>query len=126
MSNHIHLIASSKEGNHLSDILRDFKKYTSKAIVEQIEKMPESRKDWMLDRFYFNGKYKPKIKNYQFWKEGNHPIQLESNEFMDQKLNYIHNNPVTAGIVHRAEDYVYSSAIDYAGGKGLLDVVFIE
>jgi len=45
---------------------------------------------------------------------------------MQQKLEYLHNNPVKAGFVWRAEDYVYSSAIDYSGGKGLIEVIIIE
>ena len=45
---------------------------------------------------------------------------------MSQKLDYIHNNPILEGIVREPQDYLYSSALDYAGGKGLLEVVFIE
>ncbi len=47
------------------------------------------------------------------------------NDYFNQKLNYIHQNPIRAEIVNRAEDYRYSSAIDYAGGKGLLDVMVV-
>jgi putative transposase len=126
MSNHMHLIASSKEKFNLSDCMRDFKKFTSKKVVQAIQENNESRKEWMLDRFRFKGKYNPKIKEYQFWQEGLHAVELTSNKFMEQKLDYIHNNPVEADIVAKPEDYLYSSAIDYAGGKGLLDVCFIE
>jgi len=48
------------------------------------------------------------------------------NAVISQKLNYLHQNPVEAGLVFRAEDYVYSSAIDYAGGKGMLDIILID
>lgn len=65
-------------------------------------------------------------KKYQLWIQDNHPEELFSNKFADQKLNYIHNNPVKARIVDNAEDYIYSSARDYAGIKGLLEIVFIE
>lgn len=58
MSNHLHLIAQADENNHLSDILRDLKKYTSKQIIKAIIENPESRRDWMLDRFRFAGKFK--------------------------------------------------------------------
>ncbi|MFV0471732.1 MAG: hypothetical protein ACK5L7_06825, partial [Paludibacteraceae bacterium] len=61
-----------------------------------------------------------------FWGTDNHPIELWSNKVIDQKLNYLHNNPVEEGLVFRAEQYVYSSAIDYAGEKGLLDIALIE
>jgi len=102
------------------------KKFTSKAIVEAIAETNESRKKWLLDKLEFRGRINPKIKNYQFWQAGVHPVELLSNTFMEQKLLYIHNNPVEAGYVANAEDYLYSSAIDYAGGKGLLKVIILE
>lgn len=77
----------------------------------------ESRKKWLLDKLELKGRINPKIKNYQFWQAGFHPYELVSNTFIEQKLNYIYNNPVEAGYVVKSEDYLYSSAIDYAGGK---------
>ena len=50
---------------------------------------------------------------YMFWKNGYHPIEISTNARLKQRLNYIHNNPVKAGIVEKAEDYIYSSAKDY-------------
>ena len=35
----------------------------------------------------------------------------------EQRLNYVHENPVRAGIVRNAENYLYSSANDYYTGK---------
>jgi REP element-mobilizing transposase RayT len=126
MTNHVHLIVSTSGKLSLSEILRDLKKFTSKALVKAIEENNESRKDWMLDRFEFKGRINPKIKNYQFWQEGSHPVELISNHFIKQKLIYIHNNPVEAGFVAEPEDYLYSSAIDYSGRKGMIDVIVIE
>lgn len=127
MSNHIHLIAGAKEGFHLSNILRDFKKYTSKNIVSAIAENPtESRKKWILNRFEFAGRFDNKITDYKFWQEGNEAKEIHTNHFLDQKLDYIHNNPVKAEIVARPEDYLYSSARDYAGEKGLLEVELIN
>ena len=97
MTNHIHLLADARPDFTLSDIFRDYKKFTSKAVVEEIIKTQESRKAWMLDRFYFNGKYNPKIKNYKFWQDGMHPKEVITKDFFNQKLEYIHNNPVKAG-----------------------------
>lgn len=57
---------------------------------------------------------------------GIHPVELVGNTFIEHKLHYIHNNPVKAGYVANPEDYMYSSAIDYAGGKGFLEVVILE
>ena len=118
MSNHIHLIVSATDGN-LSDILRDFKKFTSKEIITAIgDNKQESRKNWMLWIFKKAGEKNSRNKAYQFWQQDNHPIQLESIEFTLDKLNYMHNNPVKAGIVEKAEEYLLSSARDYHYGKG--------
>jgi putative transposase len=57
--------------------------------------------------------------------DGNDAQEIYLNDYFNQKLNYIHENPVKAEIVNRAEDYRYSSAIDYAGGKGLLEVMVV-
>lgn len=65
-------------------------------------------------------------KGFQFWKQDNHPIVLDSNKLMEQKLDYIHDNPVRPGFVDKAGGFLYSSARDYAGQKGLIDVSFIK
>ncbi len=64
-------------------------------------------------------------KNFQFWRQDNHPEELKSNKFKDQKLDYIHNNPVEAGLVGNPEDYRYSSERDYEVDKGLLDIAIL-
>ena len=121
MSNHIHLLLKSNT-EELSNTLRDFKSFTSKKILEAIENGSESRKEWMLKLFKEAAfKYK-RNSEYQFWTHENHAEYIFSNKFMEQKLEYIHNNPVRAGIVEKPEEYRYSSAIDYADGKGLLQV----
>mgnify|MGYP003662461042 FL=1 len=86
----------------------------------------ESRRNWMLWLFESAGKKNSNNKKYQFWQQDNHPIELSTNHMMDQRLEYLHNNPVVERIVNEAEHYVYSSAINYARGKGLLDVEFLE
>ena len=125
MSNHLHMVVGVRDDKQtISDILRDFKKYTSKKILASIEENPEeSRKVWMVDRFWFVGNNDRKIKNYKFWQDGNNIEQIYTYEFFLQKVNYIHNNPVKQEIVERPEDYLYSSARDYAGLKGLLTVI---
>jgi putative transposase len=127
MSNHVHLIASCNLPTQtLSDILRDFKKYTSKKIIEAIQTIPESRSEWMLHRFAWAGEHNSNNKNYQFWQQDNHPEELYSADFTQQKLRYIHENPVKAGIVDEPQHYNYSSAKDYyANQKGLLSVVLL-
>ncbi|MGB4413959.1 MAG: transposase [Paludibacter sp.] len=126
MSNHLHAIVGSEGEAKVSDIWRDFKKFTSKDIIATIKtEISESRSEWMLNRFEYSGKNDKKIKNYRFWQEGNDAQGIYLNEYFEQKLNYIHYNPVKAEIVNSPEDYRYSSAIDYAGGKGLLKVVVV-
>lgn len=122
MPSHLHLIVSSSGKFHLSEIVRDFKKFTSKAIIEEIKSINESRKEWLLREFKSAGAPLKRIKNYKVWQDGNHPIELDSNSMLDQRLSYLHNNPVKQGVVFAAEDYALSSAIDYSGGKGLLDI----
>ncbi len=126
MTNHIHLIISTREGYDLADIIRDMKKYTSKQLIKAIRENPkESRKKWMLGIFHKAGESNSNNKYYQFWRQDNRPIEIYSNAAIDQKLNYLHNNPVKAGFVENPEDYVYSSAKDYAGEKSLLDIEFL-
>jgi REP element-mobilizing transposase RayT len=123
MSNHIHLIVRSST-NDLSGTLRDFKKYSSKKIIETvIDNSAESRKEWMLRLFKHAAKRQNKKGDYQLWTHENHAIELSSNNFIETKVRYIHDNPVKAGIVNNPEDYRYSSAISYADGIGLLDVI---
>jgi len=126
MSNHLHLIVEAKEGHNLSDILRDFKKFTSKEIVGAIKAHPESRRKWLLNLFEYAGRHNNKIKNYKFWQDGNDAKEIHSTSFLEEKLEYIHDNPVKAEYVDMQEEYKYSSAKDYCGEKGLLDITLIE
>ena len=126
MSNHLHMIVSAEGGNTMSDILRDFKKHTNKEIISSLESdIQESRREWMLNRFEYAARNDNKIKNYHFWQEGNDMQPIYMYDYLVQKLNYIHQNPVIAEIVDKPEEYKYSSAIDYAGGKGLLNVIIV-
>ena len=119
MSNHIHLIIQAKD-NNLSDVIRDFKKFTAKTILREIETSNESRKEWMLERFREATKTHSRNKNYQFWQYGNHPEEIYTEKFLWSKIDYIHLNPVRAGVVEKSADYLYSSASNYMGGRGVL------
>jgi hypothetical protein len=117
---------SAKEGTSLSDILRDLKKYSAVNILNAIEKNEkESRQQWMLEIFERSGQSNSRNSKYQFWIQDNHPKECHSIEFTQQKVNYIHLNPVRSEIVSRPEDYLYSSAADYAGARGLLHIDFL-
>lgn len=122
MSNHVHLVCRANEKSRISDVLRDFKKFTSKRIVEAVQEIPESRREWLLDKFEFEARRTGRAENYKLWKDDNHAIDLTHLEAME-KVDYIHRNPVKAGWVEFPEHYLYSSATDYAGGNGLVKVV---
>ena len=127
MPSHVHLIVSTETGN-LSNIMRDMKRHTSKAITEAIaENMQESKREWMLWMFKRAGRHNPNNETYQFWQQDNHPIELSSNLMVHQRLDYLHNNPVEAGLVDYPPHYLYSSARDYyTEERGLVPVILIS
>ena len=112
MTSHIHLIVSAI-GNDLSAIMRDFKKFTSKALVQSIIEEPESRRKWMLNLFGFEAKRTRRAENYKFWKDGYHPILLDTHKKIERRLYYLHYNPVAQGYVDKEEDWVNSSFLIY-------------
>jgi putative transposase len=88
--------------------------------------LEQDQKTWVLNQLQY---YKQSIKirsDYQVWQEGFHPQQIISEEMLQQKIDYLHHNPVRAGMVNRPEDWLYSSAGDYAGGKGLVELDAFE
>ncbi|WP_319229855.1 hypothetical protein [Draconibacterium orientale] len=78
-----------------------------------------------MQHFQKAGSKSSNVSNYQFWRHDNNPVELWSAKVIDEKIDYIHNNPVEEGLVFRPEDYLYSSAADYAGEKGILDDVIV-
>lgn len=122
MSNHIHLLIRSSQGS-MSKTIREFKSFTAKQILQTITIEKESRKDWMLNIFEFFAKKHNRKEKHQLWTHENHAEEIYSNKFIFQKINYIHENPVRAGIVENPEDYLYSSARFYADKSCLLDIV---
>lgn len=112
MPNHVHLIFRAKENNP-GDLLRDLKTFTSKKIQKLIADNPqESRKEWMLWMMERAGSKNSNVKRRQFWQQHNKPIELWSLNVIDQKVDYIHFNPVAAGFVLEPHYWKYSSAID--------------
>ncbi len=124
MTNHMHVIWRAKNDN-LSDIVRDFKKFTGRKIIETIQTGTESRQDWMLKRFEFAARRHVRNSIHQFWTHENHAVELFSNQFINQKFNYIHANPLRAGWVENPEDYLYSSSRNYAGLPALMEIDLI-
>ncbi len=128
MSNHLHLIISKNENakQKLADVIRDFKKYTAMQLIKAISENPqESRKEWLLWMFKRAGNKNSQNTVYQFWQQHNQPLELEG-EWIEQKMDYIHNNPVKAGWVNEVHEYYYSSARNYTGLKSPLKICSIE
>jgi REP element-mobilizing transposase RayT len=116
LENHLHLIASSP---NLAEDMGDFKSYTARQIIDVLQK----RRAQMLLKQLAWHKARHKIdRAYQFWQEGSHPEEIQSEEMMWQKLEYIHNNPVERGYVSCPEHWRYSSAANYLGQAGLYPV----
>jgi len=126
MSSHIHMIIGT-HGDKLEHIMRDMKKHTSIALKKAIkEHAGESRREWMLWMMERAGRDNGQNVNFQLWQQDNHPIDLFDPKILHQKLDYMHYNPVVAGIVEKPEDYLYSSARDYYGLPGLIDIILVE
>jgi len=126
MTSHVHLVFRSAGEYKPEDLLGDIKRFTNRKIVQAIIENPkESRKEWLLEQFKKAAEQSSNVNKYQFWRHDNKPIELWSNKVIAEKINYIHYNPVEEGLVYRPEDYVYSSARDYSGEKGLLDNVIV-
>ena len=125
MSNHLHLILQS-ETLPSSDIIRDFKKFTANRIIDFMEDgFNESRKEWILNRFQYNASKHQRNSKYQVWTHDNHAEELLSTRFIQQKLDYIHQNPVRAGIVQNDYEYLFSSARNYAELSNELEIDFV-
>lgn len=127
MTNHIHLlIGKSKEEIDFSDIMRDMKKYTSMQLLKMIkENSQESRKAWMLKMMSEAGVANSNNKKYQFWQQNNHPIDVTNSEKIDKAMDYIHDNPVKAGIVLEPQEYLYSSARNYGHRDSVIKITSI-
>ena len=124
MPSHIHMIIGSKK-NKLEDIVRDTKSFTSTTMKSSItEHLQESRKEWMLWLMQRAGKKNGNNNDWQFWQQHNKPLEIISQEMFDKTLEYIHQNPVQAGFVTKPEDWKYSSARDFCGMKGLVELSY--
>ena len=126
MSSHVHLI-SGITGEKMEDILRDLKRHTSKTLPKPLLSITrKAEESGCCGCLSGPAEETPNNTKYPFWQQHNQPIELWSNELMDQKLQYLHRNPVKVGWVEEPEHYLYSSARDYAGVKGLVEVKLLE
>ncbi|GAB4107641.1 hypothetical protein GCM10028791_00870 [Echinicola sediminis] len=72
--------------------------------------------------FEYHAKFNKRSGDLQFWTHENHAIELHRAEMIESRMKYIHENSIRAGIVEKEEDYLYSSARNYSGLKGLIEV----
>jgi len=107
MLNHLHLCTSNDDNITLSNIMRDFKRHTSKLIAQELEK---DNQKLFLYLFRKAAKNARKGSKYKVWKDEFHPEAIYSGKWFNQKLEYIHYNPVRKGFVERPEYWKYSSA----------------
>lgn len=116
MSSHIHAILWPDDGINLSDVTRDFKRFTSR----EISKAAKQRSADEFMRVFENSRLANRaqdISQYQVWQEGSHPEAIFTEKFAKQKIDYIHLNPVRAGMVKTADEWPYSSARAYLLGE---------
>ena len=125
MTNHLHLIANCEEPFQLSNIIRDFKRHSARTILSQIMNEPESRRENFVSIFKNAANKSSKSTTFKFWKTGNHAIELYSEKFLWDKINYIHNNPVAKNFVVRPEHWLYSSASNYLEEESILPEVTV-
>jgi len=121
LENHLHWIASAKGSlQDLSDQVGRFKSYTARRIIDEMGQRGFST---LLDELrYFKIRHKVD-QAYQLWQEGSHPQQIQNDEMLVQKLEYIHANPLRRGYVDDPTHWRYSSSRNYAGMPAMLDVV---
>jgi putative transposase len=117
LENHLHLIAASAD---LSRDMQRFKAYTAKQIIAYLQQSGSER---MLELLALLKRPHKIESEYQVWEEGSHPQLIEIEAVMRQKLDYMHRNPVKRGYVDLPEHWRYSSARNYAGLEGLIEVV---
>ncbi len=116
LENHLHMVVQSEQ---LDRDMRRFKSYTARQLIRYLD---EHKVRQILDQLAFYKKAYKEDRSYQFWQEGYHPEWIQNEEIMRQKIDYIHQNPVTRGYVDQAVHWRYSSARNYLGDGGLLEV----
>ena len=117
MTSHVHLILSARETHELSSVIRDFKSYTARQLKKAIQDHPgESRRSWLLWMFKRAGLKNRRNVDFQLWQQHNHPIELTTVAMIEQRLDYVHSNPVVAGFVDDPTTWVWSSCRAYESG----------
>jgi REP-associated tyrosine transposase len=117
LDNHLHMVVSAPE---LPGVMQSFKSWTARKIIDLLK---ECGGGTLLRQFKAMKLNHKTQSEYQVWQEGGKPKQIQNDEMMWQKINYTHNNPLKRGFVDDAVHWRWSSARNYAGQIGLIDVV---
>lgn len=127
MTNHLHLICSCHAKQEPALVLKNMKSFTAIRLIDAVVNHPaESRREYILNLFEAEGKKSSSNFRFKVWQHENHPVLLNSADLFNQRLHYLHGNPVAAGFVTEPWHWKYSSAIDYmTTEKGLLDLVLL-
>jgi REP element-mobilizing transposase RayT len=128
MTHHLHLLVKTPQDYGPAYFERDFKKYTTPEILKAIDVEMDLRKDWMVQRFEDYGKTLKRIEMLHLWQNCSSPLYIDCTQpdLLISRIEHIHENPVRERIVDLPEAYLYSSARDYIGGKGLVKVKVVQ
>lgn len=125
MPSHVQLIISTHQ-EPLDDIVRDMKRFSSTQLRKAISNNSrESRKGWLLMMMQKAGFGNSNNHDWQLWQQQNNPLEIQSVEMFYRTIEYIHYNPVAAGFVTRSEDWLYSSAGDFFGCRGMIELAYL-
>lgn len=116
LENHLHFIAQASE---LSKCVANFKAYTARQIIDYLQ---QQKAEQLLKSLHFAKVAHKHDREHQFWQEGVHAELVFNDAMMREKLDYIHANPVKRGYVSLPEHWRYSSASNYAGAGGLIEI----
>jgi putative transposase len=128
MTSHLHLVIRTKESSAPAYFERDFKKYTTPAVLATIEMEMDFRRTWMMQHFEAYGKSLGRIEKFNLWQNCSSPLRFDGQQPQSllDRIAHIHENPVRERIVEQPEAYMFSSARDYAGMRGLVNVRVVQ
>ena len=106
MPNHIHLLWKPLETEKYQNVQLSFMRFTAQKLLFQLQDSDRHIDDFLVDK---------KDRNYQIWQRNPLAVEMYSRKLIEQKLDYIHNNPVQGKwmLAKSPIDYEYSSAQFY-------------
>ena len=128
MSSHLHLIVRTKDGTAPAYFERDFKKFTTPAILKTIEMEMDFRREWMMRHFEEYPQSLRRLEKFNLWQNCSSPLRIDNQNprILLDRIQHIHENPVREKIVETPDAYIFSSARDYAGLHGPVKVKVVQ